>query len=285
MANCPKCNAHLKLTDWKQHCPHCGANITVYDLQERLMQQADVAEVQYYHFQKKVDRLKASFVGSKLAITRIFTSLLPVGPLFLTLINGTIKAPLKEGTEKISALTIYEKFDDIGDILGLFNTPSVANKLFIIAFALLLLSLVATVLRFVFIALACSPKGKVRNYATDAIILILTIGSAAVYLATGNNAAVSGSLGIGAYLYILMQIVNVVIDVLTFKKGIDIKHAQCFVGGIPIEEYFEMQKSGMTVEEIRQEQYKRLQADFDAKEAKLKEEAEKAEKEAEQNVG
>ena len=37
MANCPKCNHHLRLADWKQKCPYCGANIVLYDLQERLI--------------------------------------------------------------------------------------------------------------------------------------------------------------------------------------------------------------------------------------------------------
>ena len=63
MANCPKCGEHLRLIDWKQHCPHCGANIVIYDLQERLMQDADVAEVQFYHFQKKCDILIKNLKG------------------------------------------------------------------------------------------------------------------------------------------------------------------------------------------------------------------------------
>ncbi|MBQ6021153.1 MAG: hypothetical protein IJL26_13350 [Clostridia bacterium] len=53
MANCPKCGAHLRMIDWKQRCPHCKANVFLYDLQERLMLDADKAEVQHYHFQKK----------------------------------------------------------------------------------------------------------------------------------------------------------------------------------------------------------------------------------------
>lgn len=52
MANCPKCNHHLRLADWKQKCPYCGANIVLYDLQERLMADADIAEVQNYHFKR-----------------------------------------------------------------------------------------------------------------------------------------------------------------------------------------------------------------------------------------
>ena len=58
MAECPKCKKHLKMTDWKQHCPYCGGNIVLYDIQERLMQDADIAEVQYYHFQKKLSAIQ-----------------------------------------------------------------------------------------------------------------------------------------------------------------------------------------------------------------------------------
>ena len=54
MANCPKCGRHLRLIDWKQTCPHCGANVFLYNLQERLMLDADKAEVQHYYHQKKV---------------------------------------------------------------------------------------------------------------------------------------------------------------------------------------------------------------------------------------
>lgn len=93
MADCPKCKTHLKMTDWRQHCPYCGANIVVYDLQERLMQEADKAEVQHYHFQKKVDRLKASFIGSKLSVVRIFTSLIPIGALFLPIVKIKLTPP------------------------------------------------------------------------------------------------------------------------------------------------------------------------------------------------
>ncbi len=277
MANCPKCNQHLKLSDWKQHCPHCGANIVIYDLQERLMQDADKAEVQYYHFQKKIDRLKASFVGSKLAIARIFTSLLPVGALFLPLVNATFKAPLEEMSGKIDVLAIYNGFDKLTSVLDIFSSPVIGDKLFIVAFALLLLSVLALVVRFVLNTLACSPKGKIRNYTMDVILLVTSIGAALCILAGGKGDMVSAKLGIGALLYIVLQIVNVVVDVMTFKKGIEIKHAQCYVGGIPIEEYFELEKV-MSKEAIRAEQYKRLQIIQNQKEAELKE------KEANANV-
>lgn len=279
MANCPKCNAHLKITDWKQHCPHCGANIVVYDLQERLMQDADKAEVQFYHFQKKIDRLKASFIGSKLAIVRIFTSLLPVGALFLPIVKATVYEPLKPMTGGISALSIYEGIDSLGNIFSAeMSTP---NIMFIASFAMLLLSLVLTLVKFVLITLACSPKGKVRNYTFDYLILALSVLSAVLFAVKPVGGLINGGLFIGAYLYILLQIANVAVDIATFKQGIPINHKQCYCGGIPIEEYFEMVDKGMSSEDIRQEQYARLRALQEEKERKLAEdEARKAAEEA-----
>ncbi|MCR5150741.1 MAG: hypothetical protein K6B52_05910 [Clostridiales bacterium] len=279
MANCPKCNKHLRIVDWKQHCPNCGANIFVYDLQERLMQDADIAEVQYYHFQKKVDRVKAAFIGSPLAITRIITSILPVGMLFLPLVNATFKAPFSGVAANYSLLTIYKNLDKVFAMSSLLS-GNADDKLFLTSFACLALSFIITVLHFVLNALACSPKGKQRNYIVDCTLLLTSAASVLLFGIMGTSGTVTGTLKIGAYLYLASQIANIAVDVLCFKKGIEIHHEQCYCGGIPIEEYFEMQKNGMTREEIRAEQYRRLQILQDEKQAQLKAKEEKAAKEA-----
>ncbi len=285
MANCPKCNAHLRLIDWKQHCPHCGANIFVYDLQERLMQQADVAEVQNYHFQKKIDRLKASFIGSKLAIARIITSLIPVAALFLPLVKAKATGMLEAFNGNLSLLTIYNNIDKID--LGEFDSllASDGGVALVASVALLVLSVLFTLLHFIFLTLACSPKGKPRNLLFDALILITVILSPVMFLTIPETGMISGSIGLGTILYIVLQIVNVVIDFLTLKQGIEVKHKQAYVGGIPIEEYFEMIEKDMPHEEIRAEQYRRLQAMQDEKERELKEkEAQQHHKEHKEEV-
>lgn len=292
MANCPKCGEHLRLRDWRQHCPHCGANIVVYDLQERLMQQADSAEVEHYHFQKKVDRLKGSFIGSPLAIARIFTSLLPAGPLFLPIIDATFRAPFTEATEKVTFMTIYNNTGELGNIFKLFSGTA-GDKFFAISAILFVLSVLCTLVHFVLNSLACSPKGKIRNGIIDAIILVTSVASLGLIFANDGSGSVAAEAGLGGYLYVAAQLINVFIDYLCFRKGIEIKHAQCYVGGIPIEEYFEMLERGATHDEIRAEQYARLQAIQDAKEAELKAAEEKAkadsaqaaEKEGENNNG
>jgi hypothetical protein len=266
MANCPKCNGHLKITDWRQHCPHCGANIVVYDLQERLMQQADTAEVQHYHFQKKLDRLKASFVGSKLAVARICTSFIPVAALFLPLAKCRFNLPYSDYEGNVSLLTVYNSIDTITE-----NGIITADKALTACLVLLALSVVMWLVHFALLMLACSKRAKLRGYIINSLLLITSIGAAAVFALNTASPVYSGKLAFGAFLYILLQAVNAAVDMITIYKGIEVRHKQCYVGGIPIEEYFEMQKT-LSPEEIRREQYRRLQEQRDAEEARLAEE-------------
>ncbi len=273
MAECPKCKEHLRLVDWKPNCPHCGANIVVYDLQERLMQEADSAEVQYYHFQKKVDRLKASFIGSKLSIVRIFTSLIPVAALFLPIVKINLSAPFEPYSGNMGVLDIYNLFDklDIGAFLTAIETYGTAGVMFTLSVVGLLLSIVVMLLHFLCNMLACSPKGKIRNYTLDIIYIAFVVITMGLFAFIPENPFVSGSLGVGAFLYLVLVILNFVIDILVFRENIEIKHAQCYVGGIPIEEYFEMVENGMSPEDLRAEMYKRLTAIQREQEEKLAE--------------
>lgn len=294
MANCPKCDYKLKITDWRQKCPNCGANLILFDLQERLMKEADVAEVQQYHFQKKVDRLKFSFVGSKYAIIRIVTSLLPVLGILIPFVKVSTDAPLSKFSGTLGAIQLYMGIDkktiDIQALLNSITDDSTKAIMLPVAVAavLLVLSLVFTLLHFVFLTLACSPKGKIRNYIFDALIAASTLGSCISFLCVPENSFFKGSLFIGAFTQLILVAACIVFDVLAFKNAPPVKHKQCYVGGIPIEEYFKMVEDGVPAEKIRAEMYERLnaiQAEKDAKIAadeakKLLEDAEKAEKEA-----
>ena len=268
MANCPKCGVHLRIIDWKQHCPKCGVNLVVYDLQERLMKDADIAEVQNYHFQKKIDRLKASFIGSKLAIVRIFTTLLPIGALFLPLANIKLSAPFEAFEGSCNALTVYNNFTSITSSIGeLFSGAALP---FGISLALLLLSAVLILVKLLLLTLACSPKGKPRNIVLNILQLGTAIGSAVSLLLIKPNAIVSGSLKFGAFVFIASLVLSAAIDIACLIQGIEVKHKQCYVGAIPIEEYFKMVEDGVPHEKIREKQYALMQKAQEEKEAKLK---------------
>lgn len=273
MAECPKCKRHLRMTDWKQHCPGCGANIVVYDLQERLMQDADIAEVQYYHFQKKVDRIKASFVGSKLAVLRIFTSLIPIAALFLPIVKINLASPFEAYSGNMGVLDIYNMFEklDLGAFADFITNEQTktAGILFTGALICLLLSVVTMLVHFLCNMLACSPKGKIRNFSLDIIFIALVVIAMAAFSFMPENPVASGSLGIGSFIYLALVCVNFVVDFLCFRENIQVKHAPCYVGGIPIEEYFEMIEKGISHEDIRAEMYKRLSAIQKEQEKKL----------------
>ena len=279
MANCPKCGAHLRMIDWKQRCPHCKANVFLYDLQERLMLDADKAEVQHYHFQKKVDRLKASFIGSKLAITRIVTSVLPIAAAFLPLFRADLSAVSADLPSKFDALKLYDLVDkdDTGALLDYILSSGVGGKIFLAAIVCLALGLVALLLHLILLFLSCSPKGKIRNLTLSALMVVFPCVSA-VLMIFANYKGFAGTVStVGTYLFITLASANLLVEQLTFWQGIEITHKQCYVGGIPIEEYFELQKT-MTPEDLRQEQYRRMQKKREEKEAQLA--REQAEKEA-----
>ncbi|MCQ2462268.1 MAG: hypothetical protein MJ177_02545 [Clostridia bacterium] len=262
MANCPKCGRKLRLTDWRQNCPGCGANILMYDVQERLMKDADKAEVQNYHFQKKLDRLKGSFIGSKLAIARIVTSIIPIFALLLPIVNMKAVEPFYPYEGPFGIISIFgdilDNFD-VNALLGLIS-GSPADKAVFFSVALLLLSVVLLLLHVVFLTLACSPHGKIRNFIFDISMLVTAAAAAGCFAFAPEGGKISGSLSWGTLLYLLLLTVNFVIDYLTYKQGIEINHKPCFVGGIPIEEYFDLVEQGKSEEEIRKEMYKRLKA-------------------------
>lgn len=262
MADCPKCKKHLRMVDWKQFCPHCGCNIVMYDIQERLMQDADKAEVQHYHFQKKIDRMKASFVGSKLAVVRIFTSLLPVVAIVIPWLKGEFKVPFEpfEGFFTLFTLTDMVEKINISSIADLLATPDGRVSVILLAVGLLtmLLGVVLLLVRFGCLTMACSKKGKKMCYTFDITTLALCIVGIVCLLAVPDNPYFAINYIVAPFAFLALLTVNFIVDVAIFKKGIPVKHEPCFVGGIPIEEYFKMVEDGVPQTELRQEMYRRL---------------------------
>ncbi len=273
MANCPKCGEHLRMVDWKQHCPHCNCNIVIYDIQERLMQDADKAEVQHYHFQKRINRMKAAFVGSKLAIARIFTSLIPIVAIVVPWLKGEFKEPFVafKGLFTLFSLTdMLESFNFDG-ILGLLNAADGKTALIFLAAALLMLvlSVVFMLVHFGCLTMACGKHGKLRNYIFDILMLVLCGGATVLLMAVPENPYFNIDFVIAPFVYFLLLGVNFGIDIAIFKQGIEVKYEDCVVGGIPIDEYFKMVEDGVPQAEIRQEMYRRLTEMQLQKEAEL----------------
>ncbi len=278
MAKCPKCGRKLTIFDWRPNCPGCGVNLVYYGMEERLLNEADAAEAEHARLQKRIDRLKASFIGSKLTIVRIILSVLPIAALMLPLCTVNYSGPMIEATSKsINAIEIYNlvsslDFDALFTMIG----SGVLGTSFIGyagALVCVLLSLVLVIVSLVMLTLACSPKGNPRNITLNTIAIVFAVASVVLFnvFATNINALfpefISGSIGIGAFVYIAALVALLVINILIAKKGVDVKYKQCFVGGIPYEEYDELVKKGTDINVIHKMMAEALEAKEAEKEA------------------
>lgn len=287
MANCPKCGRKLTILDWRPNCPGCGVNLVYYGMEERLLKEADAAEAEHARLQKRIDRLKASFIGSKLTIIRIILSILPIAALMLPLCTVTYSGPFIEATTKsINAIEIYNivsslDFDALFTMIGsnLLGTSFIG---YLGALLCILLSLVFVIVSLVMLVLACSPKGNPRNITLNIIAIVFAAASGVFFnvFANGINAVfpefISGSISFGIFVYIAALALLLAINIVIAVKGVEVKYKQCFVGGIPAEEYFELVEKGTDIEVIHAMMAEALEAQSAAKEA----EAEKAEAKA-----
>ena len=224
MANCPKCGYHLKLTDWKPECPECGVNVVYYQIEDRLREDADKAELEQAKFQPRMDRLKASVYGSPLAIIRIVCILAPILCLLLPLASITTSLPFGTSTTTVNLIAIYNFISDldIGLLIKLFSS-TVLGKDFIFfaaSFVLLLLAVVCMLLNLVFLVMSFGKRGLRRNVTTNIIGIIFTVASAVCFSLSNKGftsdvaGLYSGSLKWGSFVVIFAFILLIVVNLL-----------------------------------------------------------------------
>lgn len=289
MAKCPKCGRKLTLFDWRPNCPECGVNLVYYGLEDKLLDEADAAEAEHAKLQKKIDRLKAAFVGSKLTIVRIFLSILPIAALLIPLCEISFKAPfMGEKTTAVSLITLIDVFSnlDFDALLTMLGSTALQTTFIGYAGALvcLALSLVFVIVSLLALMAACGKRGNSRNLTLNGIAIAFAVASIVFFTVFASNGATtfagyfSGKLGAGIFVYIGMLLLLLGINIVLTIKGTPVKYKQCLVGGIPAEEYFELVEKGTPKEVIREMMAKALD-EIEAKKSSA-EEAKAEEKES-----
>lgn len=262
MANCPKCGRKLTLFDWRPNCPECGVNLVYYGLEEKLLDEADAAEAEHAKLQKKIDRLKAAFIGSKLTIVRIFLSILPIAALLIPLCEISFKAPfMGEKTTAVSLITLIDVFSNLDFDALLAMLGSAALKTTFIGYAgalvTLALSLVFVIVSLLALMAACGKRGNSRNITLNSIAIALAVASIVFFNVFASNGAavfagyLSGKVGAGIFVYIGMLCLLLGLNIFLAIKGTPVKYKQCLVGGLPSELYFELVEKGTPKDEIR----------------------------------
>ena len=205
--------------------------------------------------------------------------------MFLPIVKIKLAAPFEPYDGNMGILDIYNMFDKLNPsvFVSFMSEPSTktAGILFTVSIVLLLLSVVLMLVHFLCNMIALAPKGKIRNYSLDIAYIVSVIAAMVCFSVIPENGSVGGVLGIGAYIYLALVVLNFVVDILCFRENLQVKHSQCYVGGIPIEEYFSMVERGDSPEQLRKEMYKRLTEIQEEQERKLREKT--AKKEAELN--
>jgi hypothetical protein len=233
-----------------------------------------------------MDRLKAAFINSPLTIIRIILSVLPIAALMLPLASISYNGPfISAASTQINAIKIYEIVSGV-DFDGLFTMmgSGVIGSSFIgyfVALVGILLSLVFVIVSLVMLTMSCGKLGNIRNFIFNSLAIVSAIVSIVFYnqFATGITGTfpefvTEASVGWGAYVYIGTLVALLGINIVLAVKGIDVKYKQCYVGGIPAEEYFELVEKGTDIDTIHA-----MMA-----EALSKKEAEKAKEEAEKDA-
>ncbi len=246
MATCENCGRKLRLTDWKQNCPACGVNLNYFNANERLLADSEKAEIEHARFQPHVDRAKASYAGSWMAIVRIVLTVLPLAALFLPLVkvNGESRNVLK-----LSFLTGADGklAFNAGDIFG----KAFGGDSFALAFVFLLLAAAMFLITLILTIMALGKHGKIRNVILNCIQLGFAVASLVIFTRAALPLDVDYRAGIGAYVFIALIALELVWNLVINKVGIPVKYTECLIGGLPSDEYFRYVKEGLSKSELR----------------------------------
>lgn len=94
--NCPKCGGHIPFYDVRPNCKHCGVNIWYFSQKTLLIRDAKRTELESAAARMVIARIKAAFIGSKLAIARLVITLAAIAVLLLPFGSVTLTAPFYE---------------------------------------------------------------------------------------------------------------------------------------------------------------------------------------------
>lgn len=189
MSNCPKCNKKIGVFYFKQNCPHCNSNLMYYDFDNRLKQDAVLAQQEWAAVEKVTGGIKTSSIGSFVAIARLVSFFLPVVSLLLPSFNVN---------GKITLISIIKQI--ISDSGAVFSETALmlcfAAMAAVVAFALI--QLVVSLFSY-------TKNGFKRNivFSVTEIVVFAGLGIAA--------AATGGTVLYGFFISLALQVLTAVL--------------------------------------------------------------------------
>lgn len=213
-------------------------NVRFYNFDKTFYRDAKRAELSVAKINIFIAHLKASFIGSKLAIARLCVVLLPLLSLLIPYATAGIKLPFVDGKITVSALGAYFAFSDgyLDFILEMIKGGADAGAFKALAAAVVAVAAIAllcvVLLLFTIFAFANTEKAHKRICVISIIGIVLSIAAAILsfrFVSVANAAEgsiISGSMSFGYIITAIMFAVNFVINYLIGKKGLNIEYKE-----------------------------------------------------------
>lgn len=240
MAQCPKCGKKLKLTDVSQFCPACGVNMRFVNFEDNFYREAKIAELSQANMHVKIKRLKAAFIGSKLAIARLIVMLFPLVGLLVSSGSFTLSLPYKSGTYQFGLLGVLSLLmpgggfstDGLMYLFGMSRAEIDGAAFGALRAALISLAAVMVVgVLILLISILCFISFKNMQKINVVLACLGIAASAAVAITVGRFVSVangsillSGERGFGYLIYILMFGAVLAVNLLLSIKGIPVAY-------------------------------------------------------------
>ena len=228
---CPKCGGEIAFYDLRPNCKHCGVNIFYYTQDDTLMRDAKRTELEAAVARMVIARVKAAFIGSKLAICRMVAVLLAVGALAVPFAGVRYHLPFFNGSFSAGLVGMILSFTDglalklpqfLSSALlakGTLAAVVAAGCLVVLAlidiaiFAAFLLSFLNLTKGALFIKRACIV-GVVLSVISQVVVVVMKF-------TTADTETAQFTLGFGALAAAAMFIVIYLINNAMLKKGIE----------------------------------------------------------------
>ena len=232
--HCPKCGGEIPFYDLKPNCKHCGVNIMYYTQEEGLIRDAKRTELEGASARMVIARVKAEFIGSKLAIFRMIVSVLAVAALLLPFGSAHYMAPFLDKTYSVGIIGIIQGFQDgmdglimslpafFGSTVFSDATKAVAVPTVFFIMAALFDVIIAVALLLGFLNLTKSANFMKNTALAGAVICVIAqIATIIMMLKTANASVASAKFGFGALAAAAMFLFVFFINRAMLKKGIE----------------------------------------------------------------
>lgn len=199
-SSCPKCEKHIPLTYMKQSCPHCGANLLYYKMDERLENDAKKAQAEVDKVNHFVDILRNSTIKTPWHIVRLVLFFTPLASMCLPLFWA--------GHKNVSLITFIMSIVNHGFDFG----AICSEKSYLFAILSMVLIIVLSLAEIINSLFTATKNGFKRNIAFSFVNTVVFGVMALLCCLNG------GVLKIGYFVTLLILLLELVLHFVVEKK-------------------------------------------------------------------